>query len=409
MHQSSISVEQIAKGLVLSFLIVTTPAASVRAALTDSPKALIDQAWQKVQQNYVDRTFNHQDWLQVRSQYLKSTYTSKESAYSAITAMMDSLGDPYTRFLTPDALKDLTNNVSGEFVGVGLTVSLDPSTREWIVEKAFDESPAANAGLKPRDIITSINGKATSSIDPTKAAPYLIGPAGSKLSVQVRRAQQMMKFDLVREAINLNPLTYKKVVTPSGSIGYIRLPIFTTKSIQSMQNAIKALEAQKVSGYVLDLRGNPGGVLDAGIAIARMWVSKGVIVSIQERDLPRETVRANNQALTTRPLIVLVNHESASASEVLAAALQDDKRGVLVGTTTFGKGLVQTFEPLSDSSGVLVTIAKYFTPKGQNIHKVGIVPDVKAEASSSKEDLQYKVGLQTLKRLIQTTKKPAQT
>jgi carboxyl-terminal processing protease len=398
-------------GLALTFLLTIHPAASTDAALKDSPKALIDQAWQKVQRNYVDRTFNHQDWIQVRSQYLQSTYTSKESAYSAITAMLDSLGDPYTRFLTPEALKDLTNNVSGEFVGVGLTVSLDSKTREWIVEKAFEESPAATAGLKPQDVIVSINGKATSNIDPSNAAPYLVGPTGSKLSVQARRGRQTLKFSLVRESINLNPLTYKKVSTQAGSIGYIRLPIFTTKSIQSMQAALKTLEAQQVVGYVLDLRGNPGGVLDAGIAIARMWLPKGILVSIQERDLPRETLSASNQALTTRPLVVLVDHESASASEVLAAALQDNKRAVLVGTTTFGKGLVQSFEPLSDSSGVLVTIAKYFTPKGQNIQKVGIVPDVEAEAASTKtqEDPQYKAGLQTLARLLRSQiKKPAQ-
>jgi carboxyl-terminal processing protease len=395
----------------LALILAVYPTASSNAVLKDSPKVLVDQAWQTVQRDYVDRTFNRQDWIKVRSQYLQPAYTTKASAYRAIAAMLDSLGDPYTRFLTPDALKDLTQNISGEFVGVGLTVSLDAKTREWVVEKAFDESPAAIAGLKPKDVIISINGKSTPSIDPSKAAPYLIGPVGSKLTIQARRGKETVKHELVREPINLNPLTYKALPNKSGTIGYIRLPIFTTKSINSMQNALKTLESQKAVGYLLDLRGNPGGVLDAGIAIARMWVAKGTIVSIQERDLPRQTVTATNQALTTRPLVVLVDQESASASEVLAAALQDNKRAVLVGKVTFGKGLVQSFEPLSDSSGVLVTIAKYFTPSGKNIHKIGITPDVEAEATSQPPvDSQYQAGLKTLEQLLARSpiKKPAQ-
>jgi carboxyl-terminal processing protease len=397
--------------VVLSLLLVMHATSASDAALKDSPKALVDQAWQTVQRNYVDRTFNRQDWIKVRSQYLQSTYSTQESAYQAIATLLESLGDPYTRFLTPDALKDLTQNISGEFVGVGLTVSLDAKTREWVVEKAFDESPAAIAGLKAKDIIVSINGKSTPSIDPSKAAPYLVGPVGSKLAVQVRRGQENLKYELVREPINLNPLTYKALPNKGGTIGYIRLPIFTTKSAQSMQNALKTLETQKAAGYLLDLRGNPGGVLDAGIAIARMWLAKGIIVSVQERDLPRQMLSATNQALTVRPLVVLVDQESASASEVLAAALQDNKRAVLVGKVTFGKGLVQSFEPLNDNSGVLVTIAKYFTPNGKNIHKVGITPDVVAEASAQPSgDPQYQAGIKTLERLLarSSIKKSAQ-
>lgn len=400
-------------GLALIVLWTVLPVLPSAAVFKSSPKALVDQAWQIVQRNYVDRTFNQQDWRKVRSQYLQQTYTTQESAYRAISTMLDSLGDSYTRFLTPQALKELTQNISGEFVGVGLTVSLDAKTREWIVEKAFSESPAAIAGLQPQDVIVSINDRPTPSIDPSKAAPYLVGPVGSKLVVQVRRGQALLKYELVREPINLNPLTYETIAGQTGKIGYIRLPVFTTKSAQAMQNALKALESQQAVGYLLDLRGNPGGVLDSGIAIARMWLAQGTIVLVQERDLPRATLRATNQALTTRPLVVLVDQASASASEVLAAALQDNKRAILVGTTTFGKGLVQSFEPLDDSAGILVTVAKYFTPSGKNIHKVGITPDVEAEAPAQSpaqspgqsptqnlKDSQYQAGLKTLEQLL---------
>lgn len=393
-------------GLFLGLLLASPLTPCSDAALQDSPKALVDQAWQIVQRDYADRSFNQQDWIAVRTRYLQPTYRSKTAAYSAIEAMVGSLGDPYTRFLTPEALKDLAQNVTGDFVGVGLTVSLDAQTREWVVEKPFTESPAAIAGLKPQDVIVSLNGKPTPTIDPANAAPYLIGPVGSKVSLQIRRGNQNLSYTLVREHINLNPLTYQTVASKAGKMGYIRLPVFTTKSSDSMQNAIKTLESQQVGGYLLDLRGNPGGVLDAGIAIARMWLAQGIIVSVQERNNPQETLSSNHQALTTKPLVVLVDHQSASASEVLAAALQDNRRAVLVGTPTFGKGLVQSFEPLSDSSGILVTIAKYFTPKGKNIHKVGIQPDIAvdpsvAQPSTAEGDRQYQAALEALSQTIQ--------
>jgi carboxyl-terminal processing protease len=298
-------------------------------------------------------------------------------------------------------------------VGVGLTVSLDPNSREWIVEDIFAESPAANAGVKKKDVIVSLNGKPTPQINPATAAPYLIGPAGSKLSVQVRRGTQKLTYTLVRENINLNPLTFQAQQTQGGKVGYIRLPVFTTKSPQAMDKAIKSLESQGAVGYILDLRGNPGGVLDAGIEIAQDWISRGLLVSVKDRSHPQTPFRASRQALTNRPLVALIDNVSASASEVVAGALQDQKRATLVGTKTFGKGTVQEFLPLSDGSGVLVTIAKYFTPKGRDIHKSGITPDVVVEQSSSRQsadpplplaqDQQYQKALNIL--LSQTESK----
>ncbi|MGB8699552.1 MAG: S41 family peptidase [Thermosynechococcaceae cyanobacterium] len=396
-------------GCLLSLIASQAPVAISRATFQDSPKALVDQAWQIVQRDYVDRTFNHQDWQKLRSRYLDNNYSSKTAAYQAIAEMLATLDDPYTRFLPPEALQDLTQQVSGDFVGVGLTVRLDGTTREWIVENTFAESPAANAGLKPQDVVASLNGTPTPRIDPAKATPYLIGPVGSKISVQIRRGQQNLTYDLVREHINLNPLTYRTLDTPVGKVGYIRLPVFTSKSPDTMQRAIKSLETQKMTGYLLDLRGNPGGILDAGIAIAQMWLPQGTIVSVQERDKPTETIAAHHQNLTTKPLVVLVDHQSASASEVLAAALQDNKRAVLVGTVTFGKGLVQSFEPLNDNSGLLVTVAKYLTPKGNNIHHLGIKPDIAVETNGEAptldtSDRQYQTALVALIHLLRHQK-----
>lgn len=383
-----------------------------------SPKALVDQAWQIVNRSFVDASFNRQDWRAVRQKLLQQNYSSKAEAYQTIRTMLASLNDQYTRFLTPEELKALADNITGEFVGVGLTVSLDPASREWVVENIFAESPAANAGLQKQDVVVSLNGKPTPQIDPATAAPYLIGPVGSKLTVQLRRGTQKLSYTLVRENINLNPLTFHTQQTQVGKIGYINLPIFTTKSAQAMDRAIQSLEKQGVVGYILDLRGNPGGVLDAGIEIAQDWISQGVLVSVKDRDHPQLPIQAKRPALTKRPLVTLVNQESASASEVVAGALQDQKRATVVGTKTFGKGMIQEFLPLNDGSGILVTIAKYFTPKGRNIDKSGITPDIVVESSTNQksksippgaDDPQYQRALKTLLSQVKATKGKSKT
>jgi carboxyl-terminal processing protease len=369
------------KLLIAIALIVTAltldQAQKTNAVLNNSHKAIVDQAWQLLDREYVDRSFNGQDWQAVRREYLSREYSSKEEAYASISTMVNSLADQYTQFLPPENLKDLVNNVSGEFVGVGLTATLDAKTREWIVVEPYAESPAEAAGLQANDVILRINGTKTPEIDLNEAAPHLIGPVGSKVTLEVRRDNKSLTFNLVREQINLNPLGYEVRQSAKGLIGYIHLPIFTTKSPAAMERAIKDLEAKQVVGYVLDLRGNPGGVLESGVAIAQQWLPKGRIMSLVNADGSKEEFHGDNKALTQKPLLVLVDHQSASASEVLAAALQDNHRATLIGDQTFGKGVVQSLEQLGDDgAGMVITTAKYFTPQGQNIHRIGIKPDI---------------------------------
>lgn len=375
MRQVQLKLTFLAIALVLLPTLAVIQGNRSSANLSDSPKAIIDEAWQLVQKEYVDRSFNGQDWEAVRQDYLDRDYSSQKVAYEAVNKMVNSLEDEYTRFLPPQALKDLVSNVSGEFIGVGVTVSLDPKTREWIVVEPFIDSPAATAGIKPQDIILSINGTPTSEINPSQAAPYLIGPVGSKLKLRVRRLEKEQDYELIREQINLNPLTFKTQNTPKGKLGYIRLPVFTSKSPAAMKAAIEALEDQGVQGYILDLRGNPGGVLDAGIAIARMWIAQGRLMSLTTGDGKTEFYDGDRTDLTTKPVQVLVDKKSASASEVLAGAIQDNQRGILVGEQTFGKGVVQSLEKLGKEAGLVITVAQYFTPSGKNIHKKGIKPD----------------------------------
>lgn len=349
---------------------------TAEAKLENSYKSLVDQAWQIVQEEYVDRTFNQQDWQEVRQDFLSRSYTSKQEAYVAVSQMLKQLQDPYTRFLTPDGIKSLVDNVSGGFIGVGVTVSLDPLTREWQVIETVAGSPAAEAGIRPQDIVVSVNGTPTSDINPRQASEYIIGAVGSKVTVQIRRGQEFVRYQMVREQIDVNPLVYEVQTTDKGNVGYIRMPVFTTKSAKAMKSALTDLEKQNVKGYVLDLRQNPGGVFEASIDIARMWMGKDrLISSVDEKGKKQEFV-AYGPVLTSKPLVILVDEKSASSSEVLAAALQDHKRAQLVGTPTFGKGVVQVLKTLKDGSGLVVTVAKYYTPKGKNIHQLGVKPDV---------------------------------
>jgi len=360
---------------VTTALLVGLHLPQTQAALQDSPKALVDQTWQIVNREYVDRSFNGNNWQAVRQTYLQRSYSSKEQAYQAIQTMLAKLEDPYTDFMTPQQLQALASNVSGDFIGVGLTVELDPNTREWVVVRPVPKTPAEAAGVRPGDVILKINGTPTPEITPSQISKYIIGPVGSQVSLNVRRGAQVLNLKLVRERLDLNPVTYSLQQSPAGRIGYIRIPVFTSKAPAAVRQAIQALEKQQVEGYILDLRSNPGGIYDSGLAIAQLWLRQGTITTLVDRR-GKTAEQTQGAALTSKPLSVLVNGASASASEVLAAALQDNQRASLIGTKTFGKGLVQTLEPLADGSGVRVTVAHYLTPKGRDINQVGIQPDV---------------------------------
>jgi carboxyl-terminal processing protease len=242
------------------------------------------------------------------------------------------------------------------------------------------------------------------------------GQAGTSVTLQLRREGRLVDTPLVRARIELHAVDSQVNTTADGTkVGYIRLKQFNANAAKDMADALKALEAKNVQGYVLDLRSNPGGLLMASIAIARQWLDEGIIVSTKTRDGIQDTKRANGRALTQRPLVVLVNEGSASASEILSGALQDNHRAQVVGAKTFGKGLVQSVRGLSDGSGMTVTIAKYLTPDGRDIHKHGIDPDVQAKLSVSdaqklrledlgtSKDSQYRVAESTLLKQVKAS------
>ncbi|MGL4503450.1 MAG: carboxyl-terminal processing protease CtpC [Planktothrix sp.] len=395
---------------------------SSQASFRESPKELIDEVWQVIHKSYVDGTFNQVDWSATRTEYLNRNYTDDEQAYKAIREMLKKLDDPYTRFMNPEEFKNMQIDTSGELTGVGIQLTQDEDTKKLVVISPIEDSPAFSAGVQSQDIITEIDGRSTEGMDINAAVSLIRGPVGTKVNIKVLRGDKPLDFNITRDRIEIHPVRASKNPSSRGDIGYIRLNTFSANASEEMREAINDLEKQSVSGYILDLRSNPGGLLYSSIEIARMWLNQGDIVSTVDRQGETDRQKANNRALTTKPLVILVDGGSASASEILSGALQDNKRAVLVGTKTFGKGLVQSVRGVGKGSGLAVTIAKYFTPSGRDINHEGIQPDVKVELTEKQRDElrkdrtkvgttsdpQYVKGLEILGAEISKTKQGTQ-
>nr|WP_246564005.1 carboxyl-terminal processing protease CtpA [Leptothoe spongobia] len=366
------------------------------------------EVWRIVNRAYLDETFNHQNWWFTREKVLKRSLNTWEDAYQAAQAMLQKLDDPYTRFLPPEQYQSLQTNTSGELLGVGLQIAKDDDNQHLRVIAPIVGSPAERAGLSPRDEIVAINGVPTGSFSLDEAAARMRGPAGTIVTLGIEReGTELFEVNLTRERINLNPVFSELRSEDTQKIGYIRLGQFNGNAVEDIRAALTKLEQQGAAGYILDLRNNPGGLLQAGIEIARLWLDEGTIVYTVNRQGILESFEAGPEALTQDPLILLVNGGTASASEILAGALQENKRAQLVGETTFGKGLIQSLFDLPHGSGLAVTVAKYETPNHNDIHKLGITPDqtiatepLTREQFATSEDSQYQAAVQMLMKAL---------
>ncbi len=424
--------------LTLVLMLVLNVSAPAAQALTDEQK-LLNEVWRIVDRAYVDDTFNHQNWWLVRQRILKQPLRNREETYTAIQQILGSLEDPYTRLLKPDQYRSLQTNTSGELTGVGLQITQEASTGELQVIAPIEGSPADRAGIKSRDRILKIDG--TSAVDLTldEAAERMRGPLGSRVVLTIVRAEEELlerspadtsstlsndtsrktlqsypsqdstsrsqeEIQLVRDRITLNPVYADLRSQPNGdSIGYIRLSQFNANAAAEVAHAIARMEAKGANGYVLDLRNNPGGLLQAGIDIARLWLKESTIVYTVNRQGVQDSFVAEGTPLTNDPLVVLVNQGTASASEILAGALQDNGRAQLIGEKTFGKGLIQSLFNLSDGSGLAVTIAHYETPNHHDINRQGIQPDevialrpLARDQLATPTDTQYQAAVERL-------------
>ena len=384
--------------------------------LENNYKEVIDHVWQIVYRDFLDSSgkFERSNWINLRKEFLAKKYSDNNEAYDAIRDMLSNLDDPYTRFLDPKEFNQMRIDTSGELTGVGIQIVKDKESDSIIIISPIEGTPAYEAGIKAKDKILSIDNVSTKGLNIEDAVKLIRGRRGTKVKLEILRNGNSFYKSLLRERIELKSVTSKINETKDGLlIGYVRLKQFNANASREMKDTLKDLEIKKVSGYVLDLRSNPGGLLESSIDISRQFIDKGIIVSTLSKDGLRETKRGNGKALTKKPLIVLVNEGSASASEIVSGAIRDNNRGKLVGKKTFGKGLVQSMRTLVDGSGLTVTVAKYLTPNGTDINKFGITPDIEVKMNSNpilqreigtKRDRQYRAGEKELLKIIKKTK-----
>ncbi|MEM1241897.1 MAG: S41 family peptidase [Cyanobacteria bacterium P01_H01_bin.26] len=360
---------------------------SAEAAFTDGPKAILDEAWQIIYREYVDQSFNRTDWVEVRQELLGQNYTSRQAAYSQLRRVLRRLDDPYTRFLSPDQYAELTEQTSGEISGIGLQLRRDRTVGAVIVSDVIEDSPAAAAGIAVGDRIVLIDSRSTDLLSAERVSQLLHGDADTQVTLTIERDGETQTFIVARTRLEIPAVTAKLETQGGINVGYIRLDEFSAHAAEQMQAAIADLSAQGAEAFVLDLRNNPGGLLQASVDISRMWLRRGPIVRTVDRSGDSEEISANRTHLTELPMAVLVNGESASSSEIVTGALGDNDRAIVVGSTTFGKALVQSLHGLSDGSGVAVTVAHYYTPNGTDISRKGITPDIQVDLSSDERSI----------------------
>lgn len=326
----------------------------------------------------------------VKSDYVDENVDEQQLIYGAIEGMLKKLDDPYTRFMEPKVFKEMQTETQGEFGGLGIVISV--KERMLTVISPIDDTPASRAGIMAGDMITKIDGKDVIDVPLHDAVKLLRGPVGSKVVVTIlREGQNKTKdYELEREIIKVPSIKYW-VLGKNNDIGYIRLTQFIQTSAEDLEKAMIKLEKYGVKSLILDLRNNPGGLLTSAVEVGRKFVPKGDIVSIKGRDGEENTYSSFFKYHPTLPLVVLINEGSASASEIVAGAIKDNKRGILVGKKTFGKGSVQTVISLNDGSAMALTTALYYTPSGVNIHKTGIHPDIEVDLKKFEENMQDEI------------------
>jgi len=352
------------------------------------PKKLYDKVWKIIKSDYVDQHYNYQDWSIWRNRYDEYLET-REDSYKAIETMIASLGDRYTRFLDRKAFEEEKESIEAELTGVGIQIGLDKSGQVIIIAP-IEGTPGSNADLRPNDLIIEIEGKNTSGLSIEEAANRIRGPVDTEVTLTIKREDEKMKKTITRAVIPIKAIPDGQAKTIFNDIGYIRLSTFISKdTVEELLTAMNSLD-KDVKGFIIDLRNNPGGLLNNAMVISDMFLNDGIIVSTVNKNGYVNSFNSRKVTTTDKKLVLLVNSNSASASEIFAGALRDNGRAEIVGTTTFGKGLVQAINKLGDGSGVNVTIAKYLTPNKTDINKKGIKPDY--EVKLEKEDYESSRG-----------------
>ena len=366
------------------------------------PTDLYDQVWRLVNAKFVDQTNNLQDWSKWRHKYDDKIMTN-EDAYVAINTMIASLNDPYTKFLDPKEFAEETSSIKGSLKGIGIQIAVKDG--KLTVIAPIEDTPAEKAGIKADDEILEIDGKSTKGITVDKAADQIRGKEGTTVTLLIKRKGVEPKlYTVTRANIEIKSISQKlpeNIVMPN-DIGYIRLSSFISRNAATEFKTILEHGYDK-KGFIIDLRSNPGGLLSNAIYISDMFLDGGVIVSTVDRDGYKETQRATKGIITNKPVIVLINKGSASASEIFSGAMKDNGRAIIIGEQSFGKGLVQEINRLPYESGINITIQKYLTPNGTDINKKGITPDIEVKLTEenvkNKDDVQLKKAIEVMQKV----------
>jgi carboxyl-terminal processing protease len=362
-----------------------------------SPQKLFDYTWQIIKNEYYDPNFNKQYWVRWKNHYHGKIKTM-DDAKLAIDTMLASLDDPYSRFLTKDEFAEQNVSIISKISGIGVNI-INDSGRIKIIS-VIENTPAQFADLKVNDILMNIDGKKVSGMSLAEVSSLVKGPVNTFVSIDILRDGEIINKKIIRKEITIK--TVKSSVEKD--IGYIQILSFISNSTPN--EFLEALEnTDDTKGLIIDLRGNTGGLLPNAIFISNLFIQKGKIVSIVGRNGYHYDVMAEDTNVNiTKPVILLVDGASASASEIFSGAMKDYHRAKIVGTKTFGKGMVQKIIPLPNSTGINLTIAKYLTPKGKDINKHGINPDVvlplKAIDVKQKQDTQLESAKNLMAKMI---------
>jgi len=367
---------RLASGVVAITLILLL--ASPPAVGLNDAQQLVVESWRLVNQGYLDPDqFDRIRWKRLRQKALENTIETSEQAYSAIETMLLPLDDPYTRLLRPDDYAVMKASNEGSLSGVGLQLGHRQDSNAIVVIAPLEDSPAAEADVISGTELLAVNGESVETLGLEATAARLRGSVGSQvvLTLLPPDEEEPLELTLERRNIDLRPVRTRRLRSDAHTLGYIRITQFSESVPDQVREAIEDLSDKSVEGLVLDLRNNSGGLVSAGLAVADAFLDQQPIVETRNRDGIADPIQAGPEVLYSGPMVTLVNGGTASASEILAGALQDDERSLLLGSNTFGKGLIQTLTNLSDGSGLAVTVAGYVTPSGRDIQGQGITPD----------------------------------
>jgi carboxyl-terminal processing protease len=357
------------------------------------------RAWQLVHDNYYDANFNGKNWNEYEHKFDAQIKTQAD-AQKYVKVMLESLSDPYTRFLDQRAFQDENDAIDARIVGIGINLQQSKDLQRLIVTRTIEGGPAEVSGVRSGDEIVAIDGTSAIGMTPEQAADKIRGKAGSPVQLSLKSKADVHSVNIVRQEIVIHAVSSRML---ENNIGYINLSTFISNdAAREFKQALTKLT--HADGLIVDLRDNPGGLLSNALEISDMLLEGGAIVSTVSRH-GRHTDIASGEPCTRQPIVMLVDEESASASEILASALKDNGRAVVVGNRTYGKGLVQEINRLPGGSAIHITVSRYLTPAGNDINKIGVIPDIR-ETDKNK---QMQVALTCLKEKIASAKAPLRT